>query len=662
MQEDTSKEHTKILQTEETKLTKQVRAKTSELKQYLTRRVKEFEGGALCHFQSQWEELTSDEEVLQSITGLRIEVQDLPKHGNGSFPQNSKTEQFITGEVEKLLSKQVIERTSHEKGEFISPTFVTEKSDGGYRFILNLKLLNKEIDKKRFKMQTLSSILCLVRPNAYMAKLDIKDAYYSVPIHPESRKLLKFYFKDELFQFKALPNGYTEGPRKFTKIMKPPLSKLRREGIVIADYIDDLFNTAKTYEACMENIDRIVELLDSLGFIIHPEKSRFEPSQVMEFLGFIINTREMSLRLTPEKERAIQKLCTEVLAMQKVPIRTLFKILGKFSSSFMAIPFGRLHYRALERLKTEALKRNKGNLDWKISLSEEARQDIMWWKNNIVGSWSPISRGNPKLEMTSDASKIGWGAVFESSTGGHFTEDEKELHINILELKAVEFGLQSLCLDTQNTHILLKIDNTSAVSAINKMGSTRSIQMDDIVHSIWNWARERESWLTATHIPGIQNIEADKESRKSETRTEWMLDKDTFNRVLSDLDFQPTVDLFASRINCQIPRFFSFRPDPDCIGVNAFTVDWGELSFYAFPPFSCIPKVIQKIYHDKATGILVVPDWPNQPWYSTFLDMIIKRVNLSPRKQLLRLPQQTAPHPLHKHLGLVAAIVSGNTL
>jgi len=187
----------------------------------------------------------------------------------------------------------------------------------------------------------------------------------------------------------------------------------------------------------------------------------------------------------------------------------------------MAVPLGRLHYRAVERLKTEAFKMNKGNLDKKVSLSNEARRDILWWKHNIVGSWSPIMRENPKLEITSDASKTGWGAALEESTGGYFTIDERELHIiNILELKAVEFGLQSLCPEIRDTHILLKIDNTSAVSAINKMGSIRSILMDEVVHLIWAWAIERNTWLTATHIPGILNVEADEESLKTETRTE----------------------------------------------------------------------------------------------------------------------------------------------
>ena len=52
------------------------------------------------------------------------------------------------------------------------------------------------------------------------------------------------------------------------------------------------------------------------------------------------------------------------------------------------------------------------------------------------------------------------------------------------------------------------------------------------------------------------------------------------------------------------------------MAINAFTLDWGKIPFYAFPPFSIIPRVLQNIFHDKATCILVVPDWPYQPWFS----------------------------------------------
>ena len=143
--------------------------------------------------------------------------------------------------------------------------------------------------------------------------------------------------------------------------------------------------------------------------------------------------------------------------------------------------------------------------------------------------------------------------------------------------------------------------------------------MDNIVHKIWNWATQNDNWITATHIPGILNVEADRESRDSEMRTEWMLNEEIFKEVILTLEFTPDIDLFASRINTQLQNSCSYRPDPNCKAVNAFTINWGIKKFYSFPPFSCIPKVMQKIYSDKATGILVVPDWPNQPWYNQFL-------------------------------------------
>ena len=138
---------------------------------------------------------------------------------------------------------EVIIESEHQKGQFLSPIFVRHKSDGSFRLILNLKRLNEVTQYTHFKMETLSSILRLVTPMSYMAKIDIKDAYYSVPIKIEDQKLLKFIFDGILYQFTSLPNGYTEGPRKFTKLLKPPLASLRMSQVTLAAYLDDIFTT-----------------------------------------------------------------------------------------------------------------------------------------------------------------------------------------------------------------------------------------------------------------------------------------------------------------------------------------------------------------------------------------------------------------------------------
>ena len=93
--------------------------------------------------------------------------------------------------------------------------------------------------------------------------------------------------------FLVLPNGLCCVPRKFTKLMKPPKATLRLDGHIIAIYIDDLINVRLTFDECVENVITSVKLLNSLGFIMHPDKSIFLPEQEITFLGFNIISQKM---------------------------------------------------------------------------------------------------------------------------------------------------------------------------------------------------------------------------------------------------------------------------------------------------------------------------------------------------------------------------------
>ena len=197
----------------------------------------------------------------------------------------------------------------------------------------------------------------------YMAKLDIKDAYYSIPIYEPHQKILKFEYKSRLFKFPVLPNGYTERPIKFTKLLKPPLPLLRKlERVLVASYFDDLITMDCSYSACSKNIMKIIKLMPSLGLIVHPS---------IEHLGFIINTTNMTLTLTLLKKQNILLLCDEMSSNPHVNIRKVLQLLGKFSGSFIAVSQGKLYYRSLEINKTSASKINKGNFDKFMKLSKE---------------------------------------------------------------------------------------------------------------------------------------------------------------------------------------------------------------------------------------------------------------------------------------------------
>ena len=102
-----------------------------------------------------------------------------------------------------------------------------------------------------------------------------------------------------------------------------------------------------------------------------------------------------------------------------------------------------------------------------------------------MSSQNYITTVNPHVTLTTDASMLGWGAVCNTvSTGGFFTEESQACHINVVELKAVLFGLKALCGEVYNVHIKVLADNTTAVHTINNRGSCRSVLCDTVVQDM----------------------------------------------------------------------------------------------------------------------------------------------------------------------------------
>ena len=133
-------------------------------------------------------------------------------------------------------------------------------------------------------------------------------------MNPSHRKYLHFIWKNVLYQFTCQPNGLSSCPRKFTKLLKPPLTELHKKGHVSSSYIDDLYLQGRTYDLCVSNVIDTFIQFDSLGFTIHPDKSVFIPSQCLVLLGFIIDSVAMTITLTPEKALKVQEACGTLLA------------------------------------------------------------------------------------------------------------------------------------------------------------------------------------------------------------------------------------------------------------------------------------------------------------------------------------------------------------
>ena len=138
-------------------------------------------------------------------------------------------------------------------------------------------------------------------------------------------------------------------------------------------------------------------------------------------------------------------------------------------------------------------------------------QDIKWWENNIFYAFKPIRKVKIRKVIYTDASHEGWGVSYGNTpTGGAWLPNEKRLHINVLKLKAIFLALKAF-IKTKNEHVKIMCDNTTAISCINKMGTSHSMDCHYLIVRIWEWAMKSNIQSTAAHITGKQNIIADRE-------------------------------------------------------------------------------------------------------------------------------------------------------
>ena len=257
----------------------------------------------------------------------------------------------------------------------------------------------------------------------------------------------------------------------------------------------------------------------------------------------------MIVTIPTDRVNKVKAACQKLLNLETVTIRQLAEVVGMLVALEPGADFAPIYYRRAEIFKTDMLRTKKGNFDAKVDLSAEVKADLVWWREHVATVERKITRERPRIEITSDSSDFAWGGTCSGvSTGGPWNAMEKLMHINVKELKAVFLTLKTFCGDKTDVHIRLKIDNMTSVSYINKQGGKKPF-LNSIARDIWQWAIDRNIWLSATHIPGVLNESADKASRLSyELETEWQLNTEVFQDI--EHKFGPfDLDLFASRIN-----------------------------------------------------------------------------------------------------------------
>ena len=168
---------------------------------------------------------------------------------------------------------------------------------------------------------------------------------------------------------------------------------------------------------------------------------------------------------------------------------------------------------------------------------------------------------------------------------------QKALHIFCKELQAVYHSLRSfkiyfqnkqakifsvsqvavqIKMYFQNKQVKIFSDSQLAVQVISKIGTTKSSICKDILKNIWLFCVKNKIWITAAYIPGAENVIPDYKLRKSYKDVEWILNPDIFQKVIKHLKSKPDFDRVVSRLNTQLPKYISNKPDPYAYLIDAF--------------------------------------------------------------------------------------------
>lgn len=244
-----------------------------------------------------------------------------------------------------------------------------------------------------------------------MVTIDLKDAYYVIPIKKSHRKFLRFSFRGKLWEFCCLPFGLNIAPYIFTKIMRSVIALLRASGFISVVYLDDLLLFGNSYDLCVRNRDVTRWLLEDLGFILNKEKSQWKPSRICQYLGFILNSRRMLIELPREKRTKVLSEIQKFEKLRSCTIRDFASFVGTLGACCRALRYGWVYMllgvKVLEREKTLALKANNNNFERSMKLANSIREDLAWWRANILSANNPIKTDDYKIEIFSDAVRLG---------------------------------------------------------------------------------------------------------------------------------------------------------------------------------------------------------------------------------------------------------------
>ena len=330
---------------------------------------------------------------------------------------------------------------------------------------------------------------------------------------------------------------------------------------------------------------------------------------MFSFVGYEYHLDSALVKPTQERWLKLQDLILRLKSKRVLTARCLMSLIGLLASTEKMVPEGRLHMRPFQFHLKEHW-RYPQSLDNLLPWTEAIAAHLDWWQNpSNVMKGADLHPKDHSIQLFTDTSNEGWGAhLDQNSTKGLWSDREKRLHINVLELKAVYLALQDFKDQCQNQTVLVATDNSTVVAYINKQGGTHSAEMCALLWKIMTWCHHYHITLKARHIPGCLNVMADLLSRSNQVQsTEWSLHPQVFKQICQKW-FTPHVDLpLCHSPEPQTPTVRVSYPRPKGLGHRCSKHKLDQ------PHGLCVPSYGPPSQGDPKDQAMSLPDHRNSP-------------------------------------------------
>ena len=419
--------------------------------------------------------------------------------------------------------------------KYYNPLHVAVQSSGKLRLILDLSHLNNFVVKNAIKYEDLRCVLQMFPCGMFVFCFDLKSAYHHIDICDEHTQVLSFKWPSEdgqlrSYEFKVLPFGLTSAPYVFTKVMRQLIKFWRGHGHRVLVYLDDGIGGHVSNPSAKQLSLKIRQDLVHCGFTLNDEKSVWEPTQIVVFLGTILNFKDGTIHIP---ERRIAKLKTSLSACLKhrsVMARDLASITGQIISMLCAV--GNIS-RLLTRSCYAAIECRE-SWDQLVLISPSIRTELSFWHDNIDSiNGRPMSPKSSAVAIVySDASDSGFGGYLvqcgSEFVSGNWPKHHASSSSTLKELLAVKFVLLSLLNQLAGLTVKWFTDNQNIPNIISCGSSKAHLQSEAL--SIYYICCNHSISIEMEWIPRSENDQADFLSRIYDS-DDWGLSWDTFHKI-----------------------------------------------------------------------------------------------------------------------------------